>query len=186
MKPYESYPETIEWKGERLKLNLSYKAVLLALDVLDDEQLSIGDKCEIALEILVKDKHENDFYLLESILELIKPDTNDNSNSEKVIDLEKDFYYIISSFRQAYGIDIVRENIHYLEFIALLNGMPEGTKIVDVIRIRTMEVPEITQNNRKQVENILELKARYSLKDKDSFNDGLAKLFNALKGQVKK
>jgi hypothetical protein len=183
MKPYETYPTSIVWKDIKYELNLSYKAVLLVLDVFDDNQLSAQDKCEIALDILVKNEHPNDYYLLEAIFDLIRPE--EKGTGEKIIDFEKDFYFIIASFRQAYGIDIVRENLHYLEFVALLNGMPEGTKIVDIIRIRTMEIPQMNEHNKEEVQKLLELKARYSLKQENNFNDGLAKLFNRLKGEAK-
>ena len=184
MKPYESYPDSIIWNGVKYKLNLSYKAVLLVLDMFEDEQLSAQDKCIIALDILIKGEHPKDFNLLNGIFDLIRSD-EPPTNEPKVIDINKDFDFIISSFRQAYGIDIVRSDLHYLEFISLLNGLPDGTKMVEIVKIRTMEVPPIDKYNQKQVQKLLELKAKYSLQDKANFNDGLAKLFNRLKGQVK-
>lgn len=184
MKPYENYPTSIVWKGVRYDLNLSYKAVLLVLEMFDDEQLSAEDKCIIALDILVKGKHPKDYNLLESVFDLIKSDETP-TNEPKVLDVFKDWDFIISSFRQAYGIDIVRSDLHYLEFIALLNGLPEGTKMIDVIRIRTMEVPEPNQHNQKQIQKLLELKAKYSLQDKPNFEEGLARLFSFMKGQAK-
>ena len=183
MKPYEQYPTSIVWNDEKYELNLSYKAVFLVIDIFEDSQLSPMDKCEIALNVFIKQKHPVDYYLLEAIFDLIRPE--EKGDGEKIIDFEKDFYFLISSFRQAYGIDLVRENLHYLEFVALLNGMPEGTKIVDIIRIRTMEIPPITEHNKKEVQQLIELKNKYSLKKENNFNDGLAKLFNRLKGEIK-
>ncbi len=182
MKPYEKYPESIVWNGITYDLDLSFKAVFLVLDVLKDDQLSSEDKCFVALNIFVKNDHENDYELLNAIFDLILP--KEVSNGEQTIDIEKDFKYIIPSFRQAYGIDIVRENLHYLEFVDLLNGLPDNTILVNIIKIRTMEVPQIDKYNAKEVAKILELKAKYSLRSEKNFNDGLASLFNALNGKV--
>ena len=183
MKLYEQYPTEITWKQNKYKLNLSFKAVLLVIDIFDDSQLSSQDKCELALNVFIKGEYPLDYFLLEAIFNLIKP-VNEKSG-EKVIDFEKDAFFLISGFRQAYGIDLVREDLHYLEFVALLNGLPEDTKIMEIIRIRTMEIPLMTEQNKKYVQELLELKAKYSLKKEENFNEGLAKLFDRLKGEAK-
>ena len=185
MKPYETYPTSIKRKDRTYDLNLSFKAVFLCLEIFNDEQLEDEDKIILALDILIKGEHPRDPDLLEAILYLLKPKTPADPSEEKTIDVIEDYDYIVSSFRQAYQIDLVKENIHYQEFITLLNGLPEGTKIVDVVRIRTMKIPQPNEYNKEQIADIIRLKNKYALQGtKPKFDDGLASLFNSLKGRA--
>lgn len=183
MKPYNKYPTTIERKGYTYKLNLSFKAVLLCLDIFKDTQLEDTEKIMLVMDILIKDEHEYDYKLLDEILYLIKPNKQ-STKKEKVIDIEKDFELIVAAFRQAYGINLVESNMHYLEFITLLNGLPSGTRLADVIQIRTMPVPKPGERSPEDIAEILRLKAEYTLNDEDTYQEGIGMLFNALKRRI--
>lgn len=65
--------------------------------------------------------------------------TASNSGQEKApYDIRYDGDYIYASFLQAYGIDLfdVQGKLHWKKFNALLSGLPEGTKFMEVIKIR--------------------------------------------------
>lgn len=65
--------------------------------------------------------------------------TASNSGQEKApYDIRYDGDYIYASFLQAYGIDLfdVQGKLHWKKFNALLSGVPEGTKFMEVIKIR--------------------------------------------------
>lgn len=65
--------------------------------------------------------------------------TVSNSGQEKApYDIRFDGDYIYASFLQAYGIDLfdVQGKLHWKKFNALLSGLPEGTKFMEVIKIR--------------------------------------------------
>lgn len=65
--------------------------------------------------------------------------TANNSGQEKApYDIRFDGDYIYASFLQAYGIDLfdVQGKLHWKKFNALLSGLPEGTKFMEVIKIR--------------------------------------------------
>lgn len=68
--------------------------------------------------------------------------TASNSGQEKApYDIRFDGDYIYASFLQAYGIDLfdVQGKLHWKKFNALLSGLPEGTKFMEVIKIRKWE-----------------------------------------------
>lgn len=183
MKPYNKFPTTIERKGYTYKLNLSYKAVFLCLDIFNDTQLEDTEKVILAMDILIEDQHEYDIELLDAVLHLIRP-KKEARQKEKVIDIEKDYDLILAAFMQAYGIDIEESNMHYLKFIALLNGLPGETRLADVIQIRTMPVPKPGERSPEDIAEILRLKAEYTLNDADTFQEGIGMLFNALKRRI--
>lgn len=68
--------------------------------------------------------------------------TASNSKQEQApYDIRYDGDYIYASFLQAYGIDLfdVQGDLHWKKFNALLSGLPEGTKFMEVIKIRKWE-----------------------------------------------
>lgn len=65
--------------------------------------------------------------------------TASNGKQEQApYDIRYDGDYIYASFLQAYGIDLfdVQGELHWKKFNALLSGLPEGTKFMEVIKIR--------------------------------------------------
>lgn len=63
---------------------------------------------------------------------------SDDTKQRAPYDIRYDGDYIYSSFLQAYGIDLfdVQGELHWRKFNALLSGLPEGTKLMEVIKIR--------------------------------------------------
>ena len=68
----------------------------------------------------------------------MKTSANDDTKQKAPYDIRFDGDYIYSSFLQAYGIDLfdVQGKLHWRKFNALLSGLPEGTKLMEVIKIR--------------------------------------------------
>lgn len=65
--------------------------------------------------------------------------TASNGKQEQApYDIRYDGDYIYASFLQAYGIDLfdVQGKLHWKKFNALLSGLPEGTKFMEVVKIR--------------------------------------------------
>lgn len=68
----------------------------------------------------------------------MKTTASDDTKQRAPYDIRCDGDYIYSSFLQAYGIDLfdVQGKLHWRKFNALLSGLPEGTKLMEVIKIR--------------------------------------------------
>ncbi len=68
----------------------------------------------------------------------MKSTASDDTKQRAPYDIRYDGDYIYSSFLQAYGIDLfdVQGQLHWKKFNALLSGLPEGTKFMEVIKIR--------------------------------------------------
>ena len=68
----------------------------------------------------------------------MKTTASDDTKQRAPYDIRYDGDYIYSSFLQAYGIDLfdVQGELHWRKFNALLSGLPEGTKFMEVIKIR--------------------------------------------------
>lgn len=68
----------------------------------------------------------------------MKTTASDDTKQRAPYDIRYDGDYIYASFMQAYGIDLfdVQGELHWKKFNALLSGLPEGTKLMEVIKIR--------------------------------------------------
>lgn len=148
--------------GNRLyTLNLAYDNVLRLFDMFKDPMINELDKPIIAVKMLIKEQIEepltlNDYAelfeeLFEQYISGLKGDERTGydlegnplpskfSESEKALyDLKKDGEYIYSSFIYAYGIDLfdVQGSLRWEKFNALLSGLPEDSKLMQVMKIR--------------------------------------------------
>ncbi len=57
------------------------------------------------------------------------------------IDLIEDGELIVAAFQQAYGIDLTATDMHWHRFKALLNGIPDDTRLAQVMGIRGYKKP---------------------------------------------
>lgn len=68
----------------------------------------------------------------------MKTTASNGKQEQAPYDIRFDGDYIYASFLQAYGIDLfdVQGELHWKKFNALLSGLPEGTKFMEVVKIR--------------------------------------------------
>lgn len=68
----------------------------------------------------------------------MKTTASDDTKQRAPYDIRYDGDYIYSSFLQAYDIDLfdAQGELHWRKFNALLSGLPEGTKFMEVVKIR--------------------------------------------------
>ena len=185
MRPYEDLPSTLEYGGVTYHLDLSYAVFFAVADVLNDDRLMNGQKLEIALDLFITDPHPIDNNLLSSIYDLLKDDRP--KSGESYMDINQDWPYICAAFQQAYGIDLYADkSIHIMRWQALLQGLPKDTKLMDIIGIRAMDIPEPNKHNAKQIAEITRLKSLYALKSTaKNFESGLGGLFDLLEARAK-
>lgn len=172
------------YKGKEYTIDLAFDNVLDVFDVLDDEGLRTYEKAEICLALLLDDQeysqnelmdlwdhiHEN--YIKRKAKEPVQYDlegnpmpVNNDEEKEGFIDLEQDAEYIFASFKQAYNINLYKEqgSLHWHEFSALLNGLPSDTIIQRVIQIRLWKPSK--GDTSEQRESMRKLQRIYALHD---------------------
>lgn len=59
----------------------------------------------------------------------------------RTIDLVLDGEYVVAAFQQAYGIDLTTGDMHWHRFKALLNGLPEDTRLSQIMGFRAYRKP---------------------------------------------
>lgn len=184
--------DTLKYGPYELKLDMSFDNIILFNEMLEDPTLGNIEKVMIGLEMLLPwdyDTVVKDLNLLEQyelfsqiMKDFFDVDINTNKDNEgddsgegseqsqpkpKEFDFKVDAERIYASFMMDYGIDLFEEQgkMHWKKFIALLNGLSERTPFMQVVNIRTMEVPK--KDNRDSFEKyrqqVLRAKRKYAL-----------------------
>lgn len=147
-------------------LDLSFDKVLKIFELWEDDEVPNHIKPHLSLKMLSSKAFEEHFKdmpieeayeifeeifdehinLQSSSLQDVEYDLAGNvmitsptgSPEQKLFNIRFDGEYIFASFMQAYSINLfkVHGELHWKEFNALLSGLPEGTKFVEVVRIR--------------------------------------------------
>lgn len=158
------------WSKPHIPAQLKPK---LALAKLTDDESFKGMKAMEAMELyqevfdkyikVIKAIDEVDRYDIEGNV-LPKRPKDDPENDEKpLFNIKYDGEYIFSSFMQAYHIDLIEEQgrLHWQKFNALLSGLPDGTKFVEVMKIRAWKPSK--GETPKEIRRMRDLQEEYAL-----------------------
>lgn len=148
---------------EEFPLNLSFDNVLRLFEMWRDEDVPEFVKPHFGIRILTGENLED--FTVEEMAEIfnevfeehislstvednhveydlagnpMKTTASNGKQEQAPYDIRFDGDYIYASFLQAYGIDLfdVQGKLHWKKFNALLSGLPEGTKFMEVVKIR--------------------------------------------------
>ena len=161
MKLQDRLPEGVEVDGKFYKMDFCFRNVLRMIDVLDDDTLTSEARAYNALHCVCK-RPKNVLKVLEAVKGLLFKAPRKNSG-QRVTDWVQDAGLIRAAFRQAYGIDLFRQDLHWIEFTELLNAIPEGNRYSEIVGIRARPMPEPTKWNQKEREWLLQAKSDYAL-----------------------
>lgn len=78
----------------------------------------------------------------------------------KLLDFIIDGPFLVASFQQAYGIDLTTCDMHWHRFCALIDGLPDETKLAKVMGYRSWTPSD---EKRKHQDLMLEQRARWAL-----------------------
>ena len=120
---------------------------LQCLSMLDTDDVPDSIKVSCVIETILAEGEEitPDLYIdaFSSILEYLKgyPVEGTSRSREPIFSYSQDHAYIVAAFRQAYGMSLEDiQKTHWWEFQALLTGLPEDTRLSQIMRIRSMEI----------------------------------------------
>ena len=187
MKLQDRLPDSVEVDGKRYKLDLDFRNVLRMIEILDRDDLMPEAKAYKALSCVQK-RPKNAVRVLECVKGLLFKAPR-KKGSQKVTDFEQDAGLIRAAFRQAYGIDLYRDKLHWIEFTELLNAIPEGSRYSEVVGIRARPMPAATKWNQHEREWLARAKAdvRLEMSEKeraDRYEQDVANIAAVLMGMV--
>jgi len=177
----EPLADSLEYKEQKLWLDLAYDTVLLWFELLASEELSEEEKITLGFNNFVDSSCdfslEEQAGILEKIMAYVlytpygQKENEYLVNEEKQPQLKKEMRYfsftkdagaIFSSFYSEYGIDLVeqRGKLHYLKFSALLAGLSPNSYFKRIIKIRQTDP---TKFEGEELADILESQNYFAL-----------------------
>ena len=163
------YPEYAEVKGIKYKINTDYRVALRCFEVIEDT--SIGDQ-ERALavvfllfgEVPIEDMGEF-LRIAGNYLRCGEKETPQEAH-ERDIDFIADEKYIVASFMSDYRIDLSSVDMHFWQYIQLIQGFTEDAIMSRVRDIRNYDMSEL--KDPKSRAKMAKAKATVALPDKFS------------------
>ena len=160
MKLQDRLPQGVTVGGRFYRLDFDFRNVLRMIDELDRQDLMPEAKAYRALRCLTRHPR-NVGPVLDAVKALLFH--KKAADGPRITDFEQDAGLIRAAFRQAYGIDLYKDRLHYLAFIELLNAIPEGTRYSYVVGIRARPMPAPTKYNAEERSWLVKAKADVAL-----------------------
>jgi len=187
MKLQDSLPEGVTVDGRFYRLDLDFRNVLRMMNELQRNDLLPEAREWRALRCLTK-RPRNVHRVMEALRNLLferKP----SGDEKKVTSFEQDAGLIRTAFRQAYGIDLFRDRLHWIEFSELLQNIPEGNRYAEVIGIRVRPMPDATKWNAKERQWLMKAKADVALhlteeEQAKKYEADVGRIFSGLMGMI--
>lgn len=93
------------------------------------------------------------------------------SRSKRSYDFETDADALYTSFRSAYGIDLLKEDLHWWAFRELMLGLPDETAFKQRVYYRTGSTAGMSGKQKKQFEA---LRAKYAIPERGKIDKKLS------------
>ena len=162
MKLQDRLPDSVTVWGRKYRLNLDFRNVLRLMETMARGDLIPGARDYLALKCVMRRPPRDAARVLEEVRKLLFP-AQKPADGKRLTSFEQDADLIRAAFRQAYGIDLYRDRLHWMEFSALLSALPEGSRYSEVLGIRARPMPAATKYNQAEREWLAKAKAACAL-----------------------
>jgi hypothetical protein len=173
------YPECAEIDGKQYKIDTSYQTALKCFEVIDDDTITDYERglaiIYLLFDFIPKKDLEKFLMKAKTFLECGREE-NEKADGKKDMDFVQDRKYINSSFMSDYHIDLSKEDLHFWQFVELIEGLTEQSSLNRIRDLRNYDVSQIKdQKERAKIEKAqrqvaLKTKHSYILSDKQMEN----------------
>lgn len=175
-------PEFAEVQGVRYRINTDFRVALRCFEVIDDPDICDEERALAVVYLLfgeVPSEHMED--LLRIAGKYLRCGEEETPpTGEKDMDFKADEKYITASFMSDYGIDLSNANMHFWQYITLIQGLTEKSVLSRVREIRTYDLSELKDPKSRakmvKAKEAVALPTRLSKQEK-SLVDEFEKLF---------
>jgi hypothetical protein len=190
LKLFERLPDSITVNGKRYKCNFEFRNVLKLLDIMQRDDILPDARDYLCARCCVKNVPKNASGVYNALCAMLFAKTPE-TGGKRLTSYEQDAALIRTAFRQVYGIDLFRDNLHWFEFVELLQFLPEGCRYEETIGIRARPMPAATKYNQKEREWLLKAKQSVALhlSDKEQerkYEADVSNVFAGVLGMIRK
>lgn len=164
-----TYPEYAEVAGKRYKINTDFRVALQCFEVIEDTSICDEERALAVIYLLFGEVPTDQ---LEDFLRIAgnylrcgeKAETHETANRD--MDFAADEKYIAASFMSDYQIDLSRTDMHFWQYIHLIQGFTERSVMSRVREIRNYDLEEL--KDPKSRAKMVKAKEAVALPDKFS------------------
>lgn len=132
-------------------INSNFRNMVLFEQALSDPEASPQEQLAIALTLLYRQPVTDLQKAVDGLLWFYrcgapaqKPGAGGGGKHERAYDFDTDAPLIYAAFRQSYGIDLnAVRYMHWWKFRALMDGLPEDTRLAQIMQIRLMDISDL-------------------------------------------
>lgn len=190
MKLHERLPDSVTAGGKTYRVDLDFRNVLRMIDVLGREEMLPSAREYVALKCVMKRPPKNAGPVLAALRDVLFSADSEPAE-QKLTDFEQDADLIRAAFLQAFGINLWRDRVHWLEFIGLLGALPEGSRYADILGIRARPMPKPTKYNAEERAWLAKAKMKHAVRmtereAQNKYSTDLQRIATAMIGLAKK
>lgn len=164
---FEELPDAVEVSGKFYKIATDFRDWIAFFDMMADENFDQKQKMLTALAWFSDEIPENIVGAYNALIDFaacsgIRKNSGNQHKNESVPEIPTlswlyDSVYVLGAFRQVYGINLTRVDfMHWWEFSALFEALPDDTPIKKRIAYRQIKIPDIKDKERRK--QILKIK----------------------------
>lgn len=174
-------PVSIEVNGRAYPVATDYRVALAYFRLMADDDMTDKDRALFGLGLFYGNMiAPDDVEELQKYISFFLSrggDKEDGASGPRVFDILEDSGRIYAAFYQIYKINLRKVKMHWWVFCDLLEGLPKGTHLADVIELRGRKFEKwMKPVDRNELQKA---KDRYRLGPKTDVMEGV---FNMLKG----
>ncbi len=183
---WKALPDTVMIDGQAYALHTDFRRWMQFERIMFEERLSFLEKLA-RLFVLCYKKLPPDvekavlglrlFYAGKSTEER---KTSPDSSGQPVYSFYQDSGLIYAAFYQQYGLDLCTADLHWWQFLALLDGLSEKTRFVQVMGYRATSLASAQEPSQRQF--LQKMKQLYALEDRRSSEEKDEALARAMEG----
>lgn len=189
LKLFERLPDSITVDGKKYRCDFDFRNVLRMLEIMQREDIYPDARDYLCARCVCK-APKDATRVYNALCDVLFEKTA-KAAEKRVMSYEQDAGLIRTAFRQEYGIDLFRDKLHWLEFVELLQHLPEGNRFEETVGIRARPMPAPTKYNQKEREWLMKAKQEVALhlNDKEQakkYDSDVNKIFSGLMSMMKK
>ena len=158
---FEELPDAVEVSGKFYKIATDFRDWIAFFDMMSDNEIDQKQKMLTALSWFPEKIPDNlteafnaltDFASCSGIKKSLENQNKNSSNSSvPTLSWLYDSAYVLGAFRQVYNIDLIRvKYMHWWEFSALFEALPEDVPIKKRIAYRQIRLSDIKDKERRK------------------------------------
>lgn len=151
--PFERLPESVDIDGKSVPIDSDFRVgVAIETELLTDEPDVEGLLRAFYPDGIPFDVETAADRMLEFYSHMDGADSEDKEqkhSSARYYDFSQDADALTASFRQAYGIDLEQDTVHWWKFRRLMFGLPPECQFMQRVHYRTADIEKLPKEQRK-------------------------------------